>query len=623
MKIKFKKIDIENFLSIGHIELDLNDKGYTLINGINNDPNDNASSNGSGKSSIGEAICWVLTNKTIRGIDKGISNLRTEGGAKVELDFEVDGVPYKIIRYRDHKKLGNGLQLFVNGEEKSGKGVRDSNKILSEYLPELTHSLIGSVIILGQGLPQKFTNNAPSGRKEVLEKLSKSDFMIEDIKNRLTNRKINLSQDLRKVEDKLLSITSQTATYKKQLESFKTQFSNLEDSSSLLSLISQLEDKCVKLRENISKLNSEISNKRNEIESYKLRQSNLNNELTNETQAVKNNYLNSKQEIQKQLFQFQSEAKALNNEIVKLESVKDICPTCGQKLPDVHKVDTTDKRREWDSLKLRCDELQAQIKDLDKKEFNEVEEVKLKYKEEQLNLINSLNKLNLELSSLNQEYNSNNNELRAQENVLLNTKARYNGFTQQKQSLEDNIKSIEEELIKLSNEELYNTSDRDDVKSRLDVVSKMLTIATRDFRGFLLKNVIEYINKRAKLYSQDIFDIDKIEFILNGNNIDIYYNSKPYECLSGGEARKIDIIVNFSLRDMLCQFSNFRSNLLILDEIFDNTDVDGCNAIINTITKRLTDIESIFVVTHRANLMIPADSTITIIKDENGISRIQ
>ena len=74
MKIKFKNITIENFLSIGNTSIDLEDRGYCLITGINNNPNDMAKSNGSGKSSIIEAICYALTGETIRGV-KDIVNL--------------------------------------------------------------------------------------------------------------------------------------------------------------------------------------------------------------------------------------------------------------------------------------------------------------------------------------------------------------------------------------------------------------------------------------------------------------------------------------------------------------------------------------------------------------------
>ena len=86
---------------------------------------------------------------------------------------------------------------MIDGKDCSGKGIRDSEKLLAQYLPDITASLLGSVIILGQGLPQKFTNNSPSGRKEVLEKLSKSDFMIEDLKSRVTSRRLELQKTIR------------------------------------------------------------------------------------------------------------------------------------------------------------------------------------------------------------------------------------------------------------------------------------------------------------------------------------------------------------------------------------------------------------------------------------------
>lgn len=51
MTLYFKKLIIHNFLSYAHTELDLTNKGYCLVSGINQYAKDNALSNGSGKSS--------------------------------------------------------------------------------------------------------------------------------------------------------------------------------------------------------------------------------------------------------------------------------------------------------------------------------------------------------------------------------------------------------------------------------------------------------------------------------------------------------------------------------------------------------------------------------------------
>ena len=169
---------------------------------------------------------------------------------------------------------------------------------------------------------------------------------------------------------------------------------------------------------------------------------------------------------------------------------------------------------------------------------------------------------------------------------------------------------------------MYDTMSKEDVGNRLDAINKMTTLATRDFRGFLLTNVIEYINKRAKIYSQDIFGTDKVQFALDGNNLNVSYNEKLYESLSGGEQRRLNLIIQLSIRDMLMQFSNFSSNILVLDEIFDSLDSKSSDAVVNTISKRLTDTESVFIVTHRNNLALPTDSTITVVKNSQGVSSL-
>ena len=150
----------------------------------------------------------------------------------------------------------------------------------------------------------------------------------------------------------------------------------------------------------------------------------------------------------------------------------------------------------------------------------------------------------------------------------------------------------------------------------------MITIATRDFRGFLLSEIIKYIDTKAKEYCLEVFGTDKINFVLDGNNISISYDGKEYENLSGGEKQRIDLIVQFSIRDMLCQFMNFSANLIALDEIFDSLDITSCQNVINMLSKKLNDIESIFIISHHLELDIPYDKQIFVVKNERGVSTI-
>ena len=84
----------------------------------------------------------------------------------------------------------------------------------------------------------------------------------------------------------------------------------------------------------------------------------------------------------------------------------------------------------------------------------------------------------------------------------------------------------------------------------------------------------------------------------------------------------VDLIVQFALRDMLCKYLDFDSNILVCDELFDGLDSIGCNKVVDLIAN-LTNITSIYIVSHRQDLSLPVDRNLTIVKDARGISSIQ
>ena len=73
---------------------------------------------------------------------------------------------------------------------------------------------------------------------------------------------------------------------------------------------------------------------------------------------------------------------------------------------------------------------------------------------------------------------------------------------------------------------------------------------------------------------------------------------------------------------MLCKYLSFSCNILVLDEITDNLDRYGCEKIISFITEKLSDINSIYIISHRGELEIPYDNQLSIVKEEDGVSRI-
>ena len=188
--------------------------------------------------------------------------------------------------------------------------------------------------------------------------------------------------------------------------------------------------------------------------------------------------------------------------------------------------------------------------------------------------------------------------------------------------LENKKKQLELDVESHSNKLTDYNKQKDDLQQHLDVIKKMDTLVKRDFRGYLLQNVIDYIDMKCKEYSQIVFETDKLDFKLDGNNIAITYDDKPMENLSGGEQQRVDIILQLSIRDMMSKYLNFSSNILVLDEIFDNLDAKATGKILDLIST-IDDVNSLFIISHHADeLDIAYDNELTVYKNEYGISEV-
>ena len=621
MNVVFNKIILHNFLSFGDAEIELNNRGYVFVQGVNENPNDNSLSNGAGKSSIWDAISYALTGVTIRGT-KDVVNIHTDDGAFVALDMDVDGKNFKILRSKNHSKYKTNLLIYIDGKNVSGKGIRDSDALLQQYLPDLTASLLGSVIILGQGLPQRFTNNTPSGRKEVLEKLSKSDFMIEDLKNRIAKRKQQLSQKIREEEDKILSLQSEKTIYEKQLKSNQDLLNTMSPPEAYDNAIEELQTKLNNIEKSVQELEIEISSTSSKQSDLLVNYNSIVSEQNAELQKVDIKYSSELKELNDAKSDNTSKGYALKQEITKMEAIKDVCPTCGQKLPNVSKPDTSKMREEMLLYANTVKELNVKISNVEEKVKAEKTTISLNFKVRQNALSTEMQNIKATVDKLNTSMRDLLKEKTATSTRLVELKGYKEQYNNKKSIYEANIKDAEQKIKEIQEKLLYNNT-KEVLTEHSKIIDKFDTIIKRDFRGYLLSNVISFIDAKAKEYSQYIFETDKISFVLDGNNINISYDGKEYDNLSGGERQKVDIIIQLSIRDMLCKYLNFSSNILVLDEIVDFLDATGCDKIMNLINTRLNDINSIYFISHHTDLGFSYDSVLTVVKDVNGISSIK
>lgn len=618
--IQFKKVILHNFGSYGHAELELQNQGFCLVSGQNNYPKDNAMSNGAGKSFLWSAICFALTGETINGIKSNLKNINIdEPECYVQLDFSYGKDLFSLHRIIAPK---SDLKIFKNDIELSGKGIRESEKKLQDLLPELNKDLIASTIIIGQGMPNKFSSFSPSGRKDLLEKLTKSDFMIEDLKSRISGRYQELTIKIREYEDSLLANRTQLNTHLAALDRLREldYKKNHPDFDIILEAsnkkIQDYQNQGVQLAEQVAQIESDI-------EKHTARLLALNEEKS----GVKTEEFNAYNEALTKLVQEKTslnlEVANLEKEIIRLKAIVDVCPTCKQKLPNVVKPDTSEQESLKQDKQNKLLEVLDNINNCEARHIDYTKQIDEAYKTELTTLTELVQKLKLNISQLKDQQAELNSLLELEKteyNKIVYDKQNWEALTKKRES---EIASLEAEVAKLTNVIAVLSLAKDDLDQRINIIKRMDQLIRRDFRGYLLTNIIAYIDARAKDYCNIVFGTRDLSLALNGNALDITYCGKLFDGLSGGEKQRVDLILQLAIRDLLTSYLGLSANILVLDEITDFLDRKSCQAVMRLLEKELNTVESVFIISHHAEeLEIPVDSEIKVIKNESGISEI-
>lgn len=622
MNLIFKNLIIQNFMSIGSAELNLQENNFVLVKGENNNQHDVATSNGSGKSSIFDSIIWCLTGETSRGT-RDIVNIHGTEGAYVELIFSANNDDFKLIRTKNHSKYATNLYISINNEDKSGKGIRDSEKLLKDYLPELTSSLISSVIIIGQGMPAKFTENSPSGRKELLEKLSSTDYITNEFKECTSLRFNKLTALQRNLENELLVESTNLKNCETQLQEKSSRKQELEKISNYKNSLSEKIEEKDLLDKELIDLNNQYIVLENNLNSCKKELQDIQQNQNKDISTVKEKYFNQEKDLNIQIERVATELGFQKQELNKLNSIVDICPTCGQKLLNVQKPDTTLVQNKVFELEENYKNLNRELTSCLSLRNTEVDKVLSYYQV----LINT-KKENAALAektgcTARQQIDEKQQKLTQLQVDIKGLTFLIEELKKVSATVDIEIKNLQQNIISINEKINKLNGQLSDIKQRVNCNQIISSELKRDFRNYILSSTVECLNNFANKYSKTIFSDKKVSIVQNKNTIDVFFGDIKYENLSGGEKQKVDLIVQFSIRDMMQQRLGFSCSILVLDEIFDNLDRLGCEKIINVISQELTDISSIYIISHHADeLDIPVDNIITVVKNERGISTL-
>lgn len=297
-----KRLHIQNFLSIKSVKLELDNRGMVLICGENKD-NPDFQSNGAGKSSIMEALTYVLFGKTVRGLKSDeVVNKISKRNCKVMLDLvDDDGTSYRIARYRKHQQQSNKFFMFCNSKDITPKSEVDFTKAITDLLQmdfmTFTSSILYSAnsfkftsatdselksafdTMLGLNLYASCQEECKRQLREAERELERNTSNIQLLKNELSELEDSLNQANQDSEEfiknqdaKLEEYTYQIECLVEDKESLETKLSHqntiLEKAEKELSSAKQSKVKLDKTLETLSELENEISLCKNSVVSY-------------------------------------------------------------------------------------------------------------------------------------------------------------------------------------------------------------------------------------------------------------------------------------------------------------------------------------------------------------------
>ena len=378
MNLIFKKLTIRNFLSFGNVpeEIDLSASNYRVIIGNNKDKSDSQDdANGSGKSSIYQAIHYALFGKSIGNkitLPSLINNVNKKNMV-VTLSFSKDDVEYVIERGRSPVYL----KLFKNNEEVKDESLGDSRDTQSEIerIIGITSDVFSQIVCLSCGVPV-FLEQPLGTQKEIIEKILGIDVIskkIASLKTLITETKTNVNNEdfkyktlcdqkqktLNNVEVQLSELKNKKEEYEKSkkeklktikesiktlekvdIEKEKQIFSDIESFRTKKKEQEQLEAKKAKLSSEVSAKYSQLNKDNAEMDKLKNIDFAEQREIFEHNNSLKEkianynieiiNHNNKIKEMNDLRGKYEALDKEIKSQLAEMNNIKDgICPFCG------------------------------------------------------------------------------------------------------------------------------------------------------------------------------------------------------------------------------------------------------------------------------------------------------
>jgi len=548
--ITFKKISWQNFLSTGNhkTEIKLNEKSTTLIVG----------SNGAGKSTILDALTFVLYGKSFRKINKAqLINSTNEKNCFVEIEFSVNSIDWKIER----GIKPNIFKIYRNGDEldQSASAI-DQQKWLEQNVLKMNYKSFTQIVILGSSTFVPFMQLPTSSRREVVEDLL-------DIKI-FSSMNDTIKSRIRMIREDVKTLDLKKEGLKDKVDMQKDFISKME---------SQTKDGIQRRNDKINALNEEIQNcfhkslgKENEL-------SKLKEDLKEfeDAQDKLREFGNVKGKLSQKIQSIVKEHKFFNENTV--------CPTCNQEIEESFRVNRiSDSQNKAEELRDGFEKLQSAIKN------EELRESQFKILSTEITKkLNDISSFNVQITGLQRQIAGLESEIQTITSQLQNRNSEHEKL----ETLRENLDVTYDKLAKRKEDITYH-----------DFIYSLLKDG--GVKAKIIKKYLPLINQQVNRYLQmmDFYINFKLDEEFNETVESPIHEDFSYASFSEGEKMRIDLSLLFTWREIARVKNSVNTNLLIMDEVFDSSlDGFGTDEFLKIIRYIIKDA-NIFIISHKTGM---------------------